>query len=106
MTTCRICGETTEIPDGLEDTGICNICAQEQCRTLFTGGTPEQDKLKAEVRGILDQINKEHWLNVHFRAFELSHDAWRQHILANARGGSRQCGSPGGAVLDNERDGR
>lgn len=29
MTTCKLCGNTTHIPDDLEDTGICNLCAQE-----------------------------------------------------------------------------
>lgn len=34
MTTCKVCGETTMIPDDLEDTGVCNLCAQEDARRL------------------------------------------------------------------------
>jgi len=66
--------------------------------------TSEQDKLISETRGIQEQILKEHWLNVHFRAFELANDAWQEHIRANARSGARECNSPGGAVLDNDRE--
>ena len=66
--------------------------------------TSAQEKLLAMVRGISDQIEKEHWLNVHFRAFELANDSWKEHIRANARTGSRQHNSPAGAVLDDKRD--
>lgn len=49
--------------------------------TLFS--SPEQKKAVKETEGITDQIGKQNWLNVHFRAFSLSHDAWRNHIAAN-----------------------
>lgn len=72
--------------------------------------TPEQNKLMAEVAGIRDQIEKGHFLNVHFRAFRLAYEAWQEHIrqnaLAGSRGGYVAGKSPGGAVLDDERDGR
>lgn len=68
--------------------------------------TTEQNKLLAELAGIRDQIEKGHYLNVHFRAFRLSHDAWQEHIRQNAVSGSRAHNSPGGAVLDEERDDR
>lgn len=41
-----------------------------------------QAKAFAGLVGLRDQVQKEHWLNVHFRAFELSHAAWQFHILA------------------------
>jgi hypothetical protein len=70
--------------------------------------TPEQQMFLAELRGLEDQIGKGHWLNIHFRAFELSYRAWQEHIRANARSGARgefvAGKSPGGAVLDGERD--
>lgn len=66
--------------------------------------TPEQDKLLADLRGLEDQIFKMHFLNVHFRAFELANEAWQLHIRANAKVGSRRVQSPAGAVLDDERD--
>lgn len=62
--------------------------------------TSEQKKLLAMLAGIEDQIRKRQYLNAHFRAFELAGDAWQEHIRANARMGSRQSGSPPGAVLD------
>ena len=62
--------------------------------------TSEQEKLLAMVRGIEDQIMKEHWLNVHFRAFRLSGEAWKEHIISNAQAGARKVNSPAGAVLD------
>ena len=68
--------------------------------------TTEQQKLLAELDGLRDQIQKKHFLNVHFRAFRLAWDAWQEHVRQNAVGGSREAGSPGGAVLDNERDGK
>lgn len=68
--------------------------------------TPEQSKLLCELAGIRDQIRKGHYLNVHFRAFRLAHDAWQEHIRQNAVAGSRAGHSPGGAVLDNDRDQR
>lgn len=64
----------------------------------------EQLKAIADLHGLRDQIEKQHWLNVHFRAFKLSHEAWQHHILANARGGSRAVNSPAAAVLDDERE--
>lgn len=57
-----------------------------------------------ELVGLKDQIEKEHWLNVHFRAFKLASLGWDSHILANAQIGSKSFHSPGGAVLDNERE--
>ncbi|KKN78835.1 hypothetical protein LCGC14_0346070 [marine sediment metagenome] len=59
-----------------------------------------QKKLLAETEGIIDQIKKQHWLNVHFRAFELANNAWKEHIRANARVGAKEVDSPAGAVLD------
>ncbi len=68
-----------------------------------TDSTPEQSQIFAMARGLCDQVEKEHYLNVHFRAFELAYTAWKFHVRANAITGSRQCGSPAGAVLDDER---
>jgi hypothetical protein len=68
--------------------------------------TAEQDRLLLELVGLHDQIEKGHYLNVHFRAFRLAHDAWLEHIRQNALSGSRSGHSPGGAVLDDQRDGR
>ena len=62
--------------------------------------TTQQTKLLAEVEGIVDQIRKEHYLNVHFRAFTLAYEAWQEHIRLNAVVGSRRVNSPAGAVLD------
>lgn len=66
--------------------------------------TTAQEKALADLRGLEDQIYKQHFLNVHFRAFELAYEAWREHIRLNAVTGSRKVQSPAGAVLDNERD--
>lgn len=66
----------------------------------------EADKMLVDLEGLRDQIKKHHFLNVHFRAFELANEAWQAHMRANAVSGSRRCHSPGGAVLDEERDGR
>lgn len=68
--------------------------------------TTEQDRAMCDLAGLRDQIEKEHWLNVHFRAFQLAHEAWQNHVRANARVGAKAVGSPGGAVLDGERDSR
>jgi len=68
--------------------------------------TVEQRKLALELVGLRDQIEKSHFLNVHFRAFSLAHQAWMEHIRQNAVSGSRAGHSPGGAVLDPERDDR
>ena len=64
--------------------------------------TPEQQKLLVELEGIADQIRKEHYLNVHFRAFTLAYQAWQERaaIRQNAMVGSRQVNSPAGAVGD------
>jgi hypothetical protein len=59
-----------------------------------------------DLVGLEDQIMKRHFLNVHFRAFRLAHEGWQEHIRANALSGSQAWGSPGGAVLDDNRDGR
>lgn len=66
--------------------------------------TPERESFLAKLQGLENQLHKDHWLNVHFRAFELANDAWQMHIRMNAITGSRQVHSPGGAVLDPERD--
>ena len=34
MNTCKQCGETVEVPDDLEHTGHCNICAQQDALRL------------------------------------------------------------------------
>lgn len=68
--------------------------------------TTEQKALLVQLDGLRDQIEKGHFLNVHFRAFRLSHDAWLEHIRVNAVSGSRAVHSPGGAVMDDERDDR
>lgn len=65
--------------------------------------TTEQQVMLIALEGLKDQIEKGHFLNVHFRAFELAHNAWREHIRQNAIVGSRQAHSPAGAVLDDER---
>ena len=67
--------------------------------------TSEQRARLLELHGLEDQIRKNHCLNVHFRAFELAHRAWKEHVRLNAEQGSRRFNSPGGAVLDPERDG-
>lgn len=64
--------------------------------------TVEQQKAISDLEAIKEQIEKGHWLNVHFRAFKLSHDAWQNHILANAQQGARSVNSPSGAVLDDK----
>jgi len=66
--------------------------------------TLEQQRLLLELHGLRDQIEKGHFLNVHFRAFQLAGMAWQEHIRQNAIDGSRDCNSPAGAVLDDERD--
>jgi len=65
--------------------------------------TTQQQKLLVELHGLKDQIEKGHYLNVHFRAFHLAHEAWQEHIRQNALSGSRQANSPAGAVLDDDR---
>jgi len=42
----------------------------------------------AALAGLKDQVRKGHYLNVHFRAFELAHEAWQEHIRQNAVIGS------------------
>lgn len=61
-----------------------------------------QKKMLISVAGIREQIGKEHWLNVHFRAFELADEAWKEHIRVNAELGAREVNSPPGAVLDDQ----
>jgi hypothetical protein len=67
----------------------------------------EQKRLLMELEGIADQIKKGHYLNVHFRAFQLSNSSWQEHIRQNAvrcaRGGEIAGVGPAGAVLDDER---
>lgn len=65
----------------------------------------QQQQLVMEVHGIVEQIEKGHYLNVHFRAFKLSSLSWDEHVRQNAVAGSERYNSPGGAVLDGERDG-
>ena len=65
--------------------------------------TTEQKKLLASIDGLRAQIEKSHFLNAHFRAFEIANDCWREHIRMNALSGSRACGSPAGAVIDDDR---
>lgn len=62
----------------------------------------EQRRLVIETHGINEQIEKGHYLNVHFRAFQLAYNAWQEHVRQNAIGGSRAANSPAGAVLDDE----
>lgn len=62
--------------------------------------TVEQKKMLVELEGLKDQIEKEHYLNVHFRAFRLAHDAWQEHIRQNARVGCEVVHSPPGAILE------
>ena len=69
------------------------------------GVSVAQEKAITELYGIEDQIQKRHWLNVHFRAYQLANDAWKEHIRLNAETRAREVNSPGGAVLDPERDG-
>ena len=64
----------------------------------------EVDQANCQLSGLQEQIEKQHWLNVHFRAFQLADYAWKQHIMANARLGSEHSGSPCGAVLDGKRE--
>lgn len=66
--------------------------------------TTEQRKLLMSITGLRDQIGKSHFLNAHFRAFEIARDCWKEHVRMNALSGSRACNSPAGAVLDDERD--
>ncbi len=68
----------------------------------------DRDKMMRQLEQCADQVNKQHWLNIHFQAFEIANDAWKLHILANARTGAKQCGSPLAAVLvegESEREG-
>ena len=67
------------------------------------GMTTEQKKLLVSIDGLRAQIEKSHFLNAHFRAFEIANDCWREHIRMNALSGARACGSPAGAVLDDDR---
>lgn len=71
--------------------------------------TTQHEQMLVELHGIEDQIRKGHHLNVHFRAFQLAHAAWQEHIRANAvagaRGGFVSGTSPPSAVLDDERSG-
>ena len=68
----------------------------------------EKAKMLVELNGLRDQIRKGHFLNVHFRAFQLAHTAWLEHIrvnaVAGARGGFVAGRGPAGAVLDDGRD--
>lgn len=64
----------------------------------------KQEKAMSELRGLKDQIEKQHWLNIHFRAFQLANYAWQQHILVNAQLGAERVNSPSGAVLDDKRE--
>jgi len=72
----------------------------------MTGKQVSQVKALAELDGLREQIEKGHWLNVHFRAFRLAWDAWQNHVFVNAQSGSESSNSPGGAVLDEDRDSR
>jgi len=47
--------------------------------------TLQQLRAMTEMTGLVDQIKKQHWLNVHFRAFSISHAAWMNHIKAKNR---------------------
>jgi hypothetical protein len=69
--------------------------------------TTQQEQMMIELHGLKDQIQKGHYLNVHFRAFKLANDAWQEHIRQNAvrgaRGGEISGQGPAGAVLDDTR---
>jgi len=66
--------------------------------------TTQQQKLLADLHGLKEQIEKGHYLNVHFRAFQLANEAWQEHIRQSAVRGARAIGAPAGSVLDGERD--
>jgi hypothetical protein len=65
--------------------------------------TTEQQVLLAELAGLENAIRNGSFLNAHFMAFKLAHDAWMEHIRKNAMLGARNAGSPLGAVLDGDR---
>lgn len=60
--------------------------------------------LLLHLEGIRDQIEKGHFLNVHFRAFRLGYEAWQEHIRVSAATGARNTSgrSPMGALLEDE----
>lgn len=60
----------------------------------------QQQQMLIELNGLRDQIEKGHYLNVHFRAFQLAHAAWQEHIRQNAVTGARTPGGVREAVLD------
>ena len=62
--------------------------------------TTQQRQLLIELDGLRDQIHKGHFLNVHFRAFQLAHAAWMEHVRQNAVTGAREPGGIREAVLD------
>ncbi len=62
----------------------------------------QQRSMGLGTAGIDEQIRKGHYLNVHFRAFDLAHEAWLEHIRQNAIVGASGVG-PAGAVLDDTR---
>jgi hypothetical protein len=64
--------------------------------------TVEQRKMLVDLIGLADQIRKGHYLNVHFRAFQLANESWQEHIRVNAELGSRKGPGtpPYGALLD------
>lgn len=71
----------------------------EQGRYPLTG---QQRSMLIDIAGLEDQICKGHHLNVHFRAFDLAHKSWMEHIRQNAVAGARSGNSPLGAVLDDQ----
>lgn len=64
--------------------------------------TVQQRQMLIELHGIADQIRKGHYLNVHFRAFQLAHASWQEHIRQNAMRGARATAAT--PSLGNEED--
>ena len=63
-----------------------------------------KELLLLQLEGLRDQIEKGHFLNVHFRAFKLGYEAWQEHIRVSAAIGARKGPgkSPMGALLEDE----
>lgn len=65
--------------------------------------TTQQQQMLVELAGLRDQIEKGHYLNVHFRAFQLSHAAWMEHTRQGAAASHRTPGGLPQSVLEEPR---
>lgn len=64
------------------ETGSCEHTTQimDQFRARYVRPlTEDQKNLLLEIDGLAEQVMKGHYLNAHFRAFEIANKTWSEH---------------------------